>query len=291
MAPTIPRLALEQRRSAVNIFLISAVMFCVIIASVPAPALEPLALYDDFSSSNIDPDKWVGSEVSSQGSQGREAVRTLKQHSLRLGYVGYCETTSDNGDCETILELNFTNPAAVTAMQAVITPYQVVTAGCVSNSLPTFAAARLYGAFFNTGSRTPGSNVNDIVARIQVGRSSDSTDPVDVLRVNARVYQCQDPDCFDGSQLYVQDLGAITIGQSTTVTMQWDQPTHRFLFQRDNQAAVVFPYALLDITPPGRPEKRVDASVDVPSCTTTPRPQSLIQALIDNVLVNQSAVP
>jgi hypothetical protein len=274
----------------VDIFLTSAVMLCVVLASVPAPALEPLALYDDFSGSGIDPDKWVGSET---GGQGREAVRGLKQHSLRLGYVGYCETTSDNADCESILELSFPNPAAVTAIQAVITPVQVVTAGCVSNSLFTFAAARLYGVFFNPGPRTPGSNLNDIVARIQVGRSSDSTDPANVLRVSARVYQCLDPDCFDGAQLYLQDMGTITIGQSTTVTMQWDQPTHRFLFQRDNQAAVVFSYALAlsDVTPPGRPEKRIDAAVDVPSCTTTPRPQSLIQAFIDNVLVNQSAAP
>lgn len=272
-----------------NIFLTAAVMLCVILTSVPAPAMEPLALYDDFNGTGIDPDKWVGFETNGQG---LAAVRALQATSLRLAYAGFCDTTVDTGDCESIFGLNFTNPAVVTALQAVFTPYQLVITGCASNPLnPTFVGARLYGAFFNTGSQTPGSNVNDVVARIQVGRSSNSTDPVNVLRVNARVYQCQDSDCLDGNQLYSQDLGPITLGQSTTLTLQWDQPTHRFLFQRDNQAAVIFSYALSDVTPSGRPDKRIDTSVDVPSCTTTPRPNARLQTYIDNVFVNQSAVP
>jgi hypothetical protein len=57
----------------------------------------------------------------------------------------------------------------------------------------------------------------------------------------------------------------------------------------DPQPALVFPYALSDVAPPGRPGKRLDASIDVPSCTTTPRPDALIQAFIDRVFVNQSA--
>jgi hypothetical protein len=273
----------------VNSFVTCVMMLFVLLVSVPAPALEPLTLYDDFSSESLDPDKWVGSEV---GGQGREAIRTIKQSSLRLGYVGYCDTAANSFDCESILQVNFTNPMAVTAIQALITPEQVRTTGCASNPLnPSFAAARLYGVFFNTGTPTPGSHVNDVVARLQVGRSSDSTDPASVLRVNARVYRCLDSDCLDGTQLYLQDMGALAIGQSTTLTLQWDQPTHRFLFQRDAQATVVFSYGLSDLTPPGRPDKRLDAAIDVPSCTTTPRPEGLIEAVIDNVFVNQSAAP
>ncbi len=133
--------------------------------------------------------------------------------------------------------------------------------------------------------------MNDVVARIQTGRSSDSTDPANVLRVNARVYRCLDPDCLDGAELYSQDMGSIMLGQSTTLTLQWDQPTHRFIFQRDSQAAVAFPYALSDVTPPGRPNNRIDTAVDVPACTSAPRPNALIQPIIDNVFVNQSAAP
>jgi hypothetical protein len=173
----------------------------------------------------------------------------------------------------------------------VITPVQVATTGYANNLLPTFAAARLYGSFFNTSAPSPGSHVNDVVARIQVGRSSASMDPANVLRVNTRVYRCLDPDCLDGAEVYAQDLGSITLGQSTTLTLQWDQPTHQFTFQRDSQAAVVFAYTLSDITPPGRPNKRIDTAVDVPACTSAPRPDAFIQHFINNVLVNQSAAP
>ncbi len=271
-----------------NSFVTYVVMLFVVLASVPAPALEPLALYDDFSSTRLDPDKWVGSEL---GEWGSDAKRGILMHRLELLYIGDCDTTPNNVDCESILQVNFTNPTTVTAIQAVIMPVQAVTTGCVSNPLPTFAAARLYGAFFNTGAPTPGSHVNDVVARIQVGRSSASTDPAPVLRATARVVQCLDQDCLDGPELYSQDMGPITVGQRTTLGMQWSQTDHAFIFARDDQPVFVFPYALSDVTPPGRPDKRLDAAVDVPSCTTISRPDALIQVFIDNVFVNQSAAP
>jgi hypothetical protein len=270
----------------VNIFATYVVMLFVVLASVPAPALEPLALYDDFSGTRLDPAKWRGSEF---GEWGSDAKRGIRMHRLELLYIGDCETTSNNVDCESILQVNFTNPTAVTAIQAVITPMQAVATGCASNQIPTFAAARLYGAFFNTGAPTPGSHVNDVVARIQVGRSSASTDPAHVLRANARVYRCLHPDCLDATDLYLQDMGPIMIGERTTLGMQWAQTDHAFIFVRDNQPAFIFPYALSDVTPPGRPDKRLDATVDVPGCTATSRPEALIQVFIDNVFVNQSA--
>jgi hypothetical protein len=271
----------------VNSFVTDVVMLFVVLASVPASALEPLALYDDFSGTRLDPAKWRGSEW---GEWGSDAVRSIQTNSLDLLYVGDCDTTANHVSCESLLQVNFTNPAAVTAIQATITPTQVVTTGCASNPLPTFAAARLYGAFFNTGAPIPSSHVNDVVARIQVGRSSTSTDPASILRVNARVYHCLDQDCLNATDLYLQDMGPMTIGQRTTLGMQWDQTDHAFVFARDNQPFIFF-YGLSDVTPAGRPDKRLDAAIDVPSCTTTPRPEGLIEAVIDNVFVNQSATP
>ncbi len=243
-----------------NSFVTDVVMLFVVLASVPASALEPLALYDDFSGTRLDPAKWRGSEL---GEWGSDAVRSIQTNSLDLLYIGDCDTTANNVSCESILQVNFTNPAA---------------------------AARLYGAFFNTGAPIPSSHVNDVVARIQVGRSSTSTDPASILRVNARVYHCLDQDCLNATDLYLQDMGPMTIGQRTTLGMQWDQTDHAFVFARDNQPFIFF-YGLSDVTPPGRPDKRLDAAMDVPSCTTTPRPEGLIEAVIDNVFVNQSATP
>jgi hypothetical protein len=46
----------------VNIFVTHAVMLIVVLVNVHAIALDPLALYEDFSGTNLNPDKCVESE-------------------------------------------------------------------------------------------------------------------------------------------------------------------------------------------------------------------------------------
>src|SRR5215831_11492074 len=156
------------RRSTVKIFFAYAGMLFVVLASVPVHAASGLVLYDNFDGANIDPTKWVGSEA---GDQGRESFRAIKSHQLRLGYIGYCDTTSgsDSIDCEGSVQLHFTTPGvtslqAITAIQATITPLQASTPPCSSNTFPTTAGVELLGFFFNTGAPTPGSHVNDVRA-------------------------------------------------------------------------------------------------------------------------------
>jgi hypothetical protein len=288
MAQAATMLSFKQRRSTVKIFFAYVVMLFVVLASIPAHAqLLPMVLYDDFDTGNLDPTKWVGSEV---GGQGREAFRSIKSHQLRLGYIGYCDTDVDSNDCASSLRLNFTDPNAVTAIQAVINPAQVATTACASNPFPTSAGVELFGFFFNTGTPQPGSNKHDVRARIGVERTSDSTDPADTLRVSARVVRCLNDDCSNGTELYVQDMGPITIGTATTLTMQWDPSHDQFIFQRDdglgNPQTFFAPYNFSDASAPGVANKRIHATVDVPSCTTNPRPSALIQAFIDDVSVN-----
>jgi hypothetical protein len=73
--------------------------------------------------------------------------------------------------------------------------------------------------------------------------------------------------------------------------VQWDRDHHQFIFQRDEQPEVFARYAVLDIVPLGTPIKLLNAMQFVPDCTATPRPMAFIDALFDDVMVNESAAP
>ena len=76
----------------------------------------------------------------------------------------------------------------------------------------------------------------------------------------------------------------------TRLRVQWDRENHRFIFQRDDDPEVVAPYTVSDTAPAGARVKRW-TSISVANCTATPRPVAFIEALFDDVMVNESAAP
>ena len=73
--------------------------------------------------------------------------------------------------------------------------------------------------------------------------------------------------------------------------VQWDRDNHRFIFQRDDDPEVLVRYTVSDSAPPGIQVKDLAAEHHVPNCTATPRPMAFIEALFDDVMVNESAAP
>jgi len=149
----------------------------------------------------------------------------------------------------------------------------------------------LAGRFFGTAPSTPGSAANDVAATIQLVRRSDSTDPPDVLRVRSGVFHCRNANCTAASTIHFQDLGPVKLGEMVRLRVQWDRDNHRFIFQRDDDPEVLAPYTVSDSAPPGIQIKWLDALHHVPNCTATPRPMAFIEALFDDVMVNESAAP
>ena len=80
-------------------------------------------------------------------------------------------------------------------------------------------------------------------------------------------------------------------GEMVRLRVQWDRDNHRFIFQRDDDPEVLAPYTVSDSAPPGIQVKLLDALHFVPNCTATPRPVAFIEALFDDVMVNESAAP
>jgi hypothetical protein len=263
-------------------------MLLVVLIGVPGYAVERLVPYDDFNASHIDPDIWFGVEHSLPGGAGTEAIRQIQDNRLRLVYRGYSKTDSDSGRPRNELLLIFRNFAAVTAIQATVQVNDVAATHCPSNPEATLARTMLVGRFFSTA---PGSKENDVVALIGIQRVSNATDPPEVLRTVSVVFHCTNAACSAGSLLHFMDLGPVKRGEMARLRVQWDQENHRFIFQRDDRPEVIASYTVSDTAPPGLQFKALDIMHLVPNCTATPRPVAFIEAVVDDVLVNESAAP
>jgi hypothetical protein len=257
----------------------------------PGNAEERLVTYDDFNATQIDPDKWFGIEYGPEPrSASTEAIRQIQDNRLRLVYRAYGRTDSDSGWSRKQLGLIFPNSAAVTAIKATVQVIDAAATSCPGNRGASSAQAILGGLFFGTAPSTPGSAATDVGALIGLVRGSDSTDPPDILRVICEVLHCTS-DGTGVSELHRQDLGPVKLGEMVRLRVQWDRDNHRFIFQRDDDPEVLAPYTVSDSGPPGDQVKLLIAMNLVSNCTATPRPVAFIEALFDDVMVNESAAP
>ena len=209
---------------------------------------------------------------------------------MRLVYRAYGRTDSDSGMSRPELGLAFQNSAAITAIKATVQVTDAAATSCPGNRGASSAQAILGGLFFGTAPSTPGSAATDVGALIGLVRGSDSTDPPDILRVICEVLHCTS-DGTGISNLHRQDLGPVKLGEMVRLRVQWDRDNHRFIFQRDDDPEVLAPYTVSDSGPPGDQVKLLVALNLVSNCTATPRPVAFIEALFDDVMVNESAAP
>jgi len=157
------------------------------------------------------------------------------------------------------------------------------------------AQARIVGFFFNVAPATTGLT-DAVLAQVVVQRRSNSADPANVFEVGGGVLQCLDPDCINVNPIGVPSgivpLGKVTAGQWVKGLVQWDEANDQFIFQRDNQAQKFVSYngVVTDTDPPAVPNKGLGVINLAANCTSTPRPTASMNALFDNVAVNQSAL-
>jgi hypothetical protein len=252
-------------------------------------ALEPFVLYDDFKGQRIDPAKWVGGEF--YPGAGTKAIREVRGNRLHMKYRAYGQIGSDDKLHPSSLFLATTTPAAITAMATTIRVRKCKATGCPSNPEATRQRVGIHGAFFNTGTRTCGSSVNDVRALVALRHLS--TDPPDELTAVALVFHCTDLDCLTFSVIgSPQTLGIVKRREKARLQLQWDAANDQFLFQLNADPIVVSSYAPLpNAALPGRPFKLLEAVHVVANCTAQPRPVGVWNVFFDEVWVNESAVP
>jgi hypothetical protein len=259
---------------------------CVIalgLAPIAAPALEGLALYDDFSAPTLDPARWT-----------RDVQwRAVENNALRLRWRSWGGTGSDSGAASLEGEnAEIARGLPVTQMRANLRVSSFELTGCAANATPTSVFAGLAGLFFNTGNRATGSSVGDVAAALWAVRDSASGDPPGILRLQGRMFMCSDRNCDAMAPLGAAvDLGTVATGTSVLLQLEWDRANKRFLFSRDKGAAQPIAYTLDHSADAGRPVKALLAATTLAHCASGPRTLGSVDARFDNVAVNASAKP
>jgi len=270
-------------------------LFLAILGSVSAQMVEPLALYDDFNSTNIDAGKWSANQTGAPLDVARE-IRGERRLRLAARSVGIL--SGPFGSAASRVRLLFANPDAVEAIKATVLVREVTATGCTGNPTATVARTRLSGFFFNTntqGPPTPGDGTNDVFASAQIVRSSIDGDPEGILRVQGRVFLCGNSACDSVTLLSAQgavDLGTMSVGERVRLRIQWDKLLKLFIFQRDNEPEVSVSYlgVVADTFGPGIRSKRVELAHDPANCSG-PGSEASMEVFVNNVLVNASAAP
>lgn len=245
---------------------------------------EPLAVYENFDSDQINPARWSTSTT--------ERRIESSSGTLRLMQRDWAETGSNSGTAGRSHGLGLANGIRVSQLQATIRVTEYEAVGCnESGGAATNVRARLIGSFFNTGNRTSGSNVGDLAAQIKIQRDSNSADAANVLRVSGNIFICSDSTCSTSSFIGGAELGTINVGGTATLAMEWDKPGKRFVFIRDDGAFTgQVAYTQSDSAYPGAHFMSLGTRTDVANCTGSPRPRGLVDARFDQVKVNQSAI-
>jgi hypothetical protein len=271
-----------------------------------AVAAEVLVIYDTFEVGPISPDRWIGDSsgldlfppVGNFYEQNRSIVVDPSGvgRDLRVLSRSYGQPGSDVGLALGLYGLNFKNPGSVTAIRARMQVLSAVSKGCLNNPSPTLAQARIGGFFFNAVPATNGFT-DAVLAQVVVQRRSNSADPTNVFEVVGGVLRCLDTDCINvepiGLPSGIVPLGKVNVGQWVKVLVQWDQPTLKFIFQRDKQAQKFVSYdtVVTDTDPTAVQVKGLGVVNLVANCSSTPRPVASMNVLVDNVAVNQSVIP
>lgn len=250
-----------------------------------AQAAEPYAAYDGFSTSPIDPDRWIGFD----------RIRAVQQGGLRLAHRAQGDQYLNSGTRRTSNGVDMINPDTVTQMRATLRVTSMEAIGCdpqvSTNGEPADAQARLIGSFFARQVGSPGNQTHDVIALARLTRRSNSGDGLGVLRVEGVVLECTNSDCSTTTNVEVADLGTATLDEAVNLWMVWDQANSRFRFSRDGSGFVNVAYEGSDDATPNTPFKSLQSRTILPNCLSGARSSGFVDARFDNFQVNVSAVP
>jgi hypothetical protein len=249
----------------------------------PAAALEPYVVIDTFTDPKINFSRWSESE----------RVRAVVGGQLRLAQRDHGLTTRDTDRNGLSWSETVSRGGPVTQLRALVRVIGYEAAGCAANPQGTRVRARLLGTFFNTGNRSSGSNVGDVLAQIYLLRDSSSVAPSNELAVEASLFMCTSSDCNVGTSIGGPvSLGTANVGQGVVLQIEWDRANNRFVFGRDYGATTAnIAYTVDDAADPGSVFKSVGTRVDAANCASAAPGMGFIDARFDTVNVNSTAKP
>jgi hypothetical protein len=207
-----------------------------------------------------------------------------KARGLSVTETAYSSTLDDSGGSGGVFGLDFPVPEVITEVAFSVIVHEAETVACDTNDSLDVTDAEFRGSFFNTES-SPTSQVGNVVAVINVGRAT--TDSGKRFNVVAFYQRCEDEFCASTTPLFAQILGTVLPGEVSRLRIKWDHPNHQFIFQLNDEAAVISPYDVPDTNPPFESFKAIELARVVPHCTAGRRPFTTMDATFRDVYVNQ----
>lgn len=213
------------------------------LAAEAGRAMDDLAVYEDWRTSpQIRGDRWHGAATAAQDT--RKEQHEHRAH-LRLRREG--SNTSDAGFVGAALALATTQPLEVTALEVEARVKNLEIVGCPANPITSNALpAQVSLNKFNDGTPGAGSDATgDHFGRLQLFRTSASTDPPGALQVQLVIFRCDNSSC---SAAHSIPNGLVTlptpvyVGDKVRLRLIWDETNARFVGGLNNGPDVPLAY-------------------------------------------------
>ena len=225
-------------------------LVCVILALLVSSPVQSQTLFDDFTGPLLDSGKWLGDYKWTSTLNHLEIGQVIAKKKLDM--FNHCLGSTEDGDaatqtCSTRLAMQ--DGSGVTAMEVLVQPIALEQSRCTLND-DGATWIRIGGAFFNNSlpAEPPTDQTNDIQAYISLRRNFNSTDPGNVMTIEAYISRCQNGDCSqsvavttDGDNPLI--LGTVNVKKKVQLRMVYDPTNHRFLFKqgkKDPEVAMVY---------------------------------------------------
>jgi len=263
----------------------------IVLACLPIGAVQgqPLQIYDDFSANQIDSSKW---ETSRSGDDGRlEHFRRIVRGSLMLRHRAYAEVGTEAGSDRSRFGLRMPEASAgnVDRMIARVRLDGVGVADCAASEEDSVGGVRLEGYWLSDGSGSESTgDIGTIWAALRISHSN--SDPTDIARVYAQVFQCTDENCATGDTLLNERFANLKLRNWYNVEINHDKSNARILFNAGGRQEI-WDYGELGISAfdiPGFNFKAIRNIADLQNCgTAVPLPVADVRSRIDWVRINR----
>lgn len=148
------------------------------------------------------------------------------------------------------------------------------------------------GGFFNVGTPVAKSSVGDVQAWVRFERRGDAATPDGTASVEGQVVQCRNKLCNLYTTLGSTSLGTLALGEKDKFHIIWDRSVKTFGFRRGLRGITqTVSYTVPDSLAATRPTKYFGIRNAAPSCASEGRMVTKIVTRIDNVAVNEGALP
>jgi hypothetical protein len=219
-------------------------LLCVVLALLISSPVQSQTLYDDFTGPLLNSTWWFGDRIMGDNiSNSLEFGQVIAKKKLDMFNHCLGSTSDDNsGATACSKRLVMQDGKDVTLMEALVQPISLEQTSCSANVEKTTSTwIRIGGAFFNstaiTGTVT--SQLNDVHAYIGLRRDANSTDPGNVMNIEASIFRCTDEFCTTTVPVTTNPpvnnpliLGQVTVKKKILLRLVYDPTNHRFLFKQ-----------------------------------------------------------